>query len=106
MLYQSAEIYDSDTIPQLDLNATVNPDCYLADNTPINNPPPMAGFDTRCRPWYQSSFKKKKSNQVDVDEPYVFVLGYYGVGMTLTHYFKLEGYGPTLEGVIATDVQK
>ena len=50
--------------------------------------------------------KNKRLTQVDIDEPYVFSLGYFGVGMTLTHYFKLEGFGPTLEGVIATDVQR
>ena len=50
--------------------------------------------------------KKKKPTQVVISEPYVFAMGYNGVGMTLTHYFKLEGFGPTLEGVIATDVQR
>ena len=39
---------------------------------------------------------------MNTDDPYIFLSGL--VGLTMTHYFKVEGNGPSFEGVIGADV--
>ena len=64
--------------------------CYNAD-VPVETPPPFAGYDVRCRPWYQESMLSKISSGVTMGEPYLFYSD-NSVGLTMMHYFKLAGF--------------
>ena len=75
---------------EIDSGATIADSCYNTDE-PISNPPPFSGYDARCRPWYQESMYNKVASQVTIGEPYIFYSD-NEVGLTMTYYFKLEGF--------------
>lgn len=75
---------------------------------PVENPPPLAGFDHRCRPWYQNAITYKAEDRVYMGQPYIFYQNPI-VGISPTHYFKLEGKdGQTepYEGVMGFDLTR
>ena len=92
---------------EIDLDEGIADSCYNTD-VPVVNPPPFAGYDARCRPWYQESMFKKVDSGVTMGEPYLFYSD-NEVGLTMSYYFKLQGFSEKttaqpLEGVLAMDL--
>ena len=92
---------------ELDPNEVIADSCY-GNYVPVVNPPPFAGYDARCRPWYQESMYNKVDSGVTMGEPYLFYSD-NEVGLTMTYYFNLTGFSAKtdaypLEGVLAMDL--
>ena len=66
----------------------VDPVCYETE-IEIKDPPPFAGYDCRCRPWFQQAINNYEKGYIQFKEPYLFTDS--NVGVTVTHYFTLEG---------------
>ena len=59
---------------------------------PIENPPPLGGYDCRCRSWFQQAKASGLEDRVQFTNVYS---DYFNTELivSLTHYFKLEGPG-------------
>ena len=56
--YSSPKLYKDPVIEPWVPLYEINEDCFQVD-PPLTDPPPMYGYDPRCRPWYTNTIKDK-----------------------------------------------
>ena len=65
LFYQTPYTYSSGIISQQEADPPVSASCYEVQFE-ITNPPPLGGYDPRCRPWYQKGLEEKEKGSVEV----------------------------------------
>ena len=91
LFYNSLRYFDTTTFnPSTDESMNKPPYKLCEDSFfEIKDPPPLNGWDARCRAWYQDGMKNKKTDAVGLSRPFTDV--FTGtMSVAFFHYFKLE----------------